>query len=260
VTPARAERSNAVAVVTRAGASDRQLEAARKRLRVPVVHAPMFALEPVDERALADAFDRSGPFECVIVTSPRAAEVALRALGTQRLRDTRCVTPGSGTADVLRTAVPRIAHPESGGTSEDVLALPWLAAERVAGRPVLILAADGGRTLIAETLAARGAEVRVLAPYRRVPLQPSQALLDALDAGRVPVTLVSSPATLRRLADALSGTRRAAWIGGAFVVSSARLAEQVRALGAGDVTLAEGAADPAMFEAFRRRIDAATPR
>ena len=258
--PSFADRSNLVAVLTRIGAGNMSLASGLGALGIAVVHAPMFALEPIDERALAEAFDGGAPFDRVVVTSPRAAEVALRALGTERLRDTLCVTPGGGTAEPLRAAGLAVAHPGSGGTSEDVLALPSLAAERVYGRPILVLAAAGGRMLIRETLADRGADVHVLAPYRRVALEPSPALLDALDGGTVPVTLVSSPATLQRLAAVLTGPRHAAWIDGSFVVSSPRLAEQARALGADDVTIAEGAADAAMLAAFRRRIDGAPPR
>lgn len=219
------------------------------------VRAPMFALEPVVRESLIRAFDAEAPFERIIVTSPRAADVALEVLGVERLKDSLCVAPGPGTAEPLRSSGLNVVHPREGGTSEHVLDLPELAANRIRNQRVLVLAAPGGRTLIAQSLAGRGAELRVLAPYHRRPLEPSGALLDALSSDRALVTLVSSPATLDRLKDALPDALRRRWLAGRFVVSSERLAERVRALGAEDIVQAAGASDDALLASLATSAD-----
>ncbi|NKI35796.1 uroporphyrinogen-III synthase [Wenzhouxiangella sp. XN79A] len=250
--PGDSERAAPLVVVTRAGTDEDSLGAVLSEAGLAVIRAPMFALEPVDERALAEAFEHCRPVDGLVITSPRAAAVALRALGTERLADCRLVAPGPGTAGPLREAGMAVVHPASGGTSEDVLALSELAAARIEGRRFVILAAPGGRTRIARTLRARGATVDVLAPYRRVPLEPPPALLEALGGDRSVITLVSSPATLERLAETLPEPLRRRWRAGRFVVSSARLAARARALGIGEIVQADGASDTALRVAVER--------
>lgn len=243
-----------VVVVTRTVPGDASLARRLERDGHSVLRCPMFELEPVEASALVDAYEQHAPFDRLVVTSPRAAEVALRVLGRERLARSVVVVPGPGTASALAAAGLTAVHPVTGGTSEDVLALPELAAANVAGERVGIVAAPGGRTLIGQTLVQRGAEVRRLVPFQRRALAPAPALLDALGNGRPTITLLSSPAALTQLSQALSEPLRAAWLSGGFIASSPRLAELAAGLGAADVSIAEGASDDALRAALVERL------
>lgn len=214
---------------------------------------PMQRRMPIDENELAADFDALGQVDVLVLTSPHAAEVAASALGAPRLRGALLIAPGAGTAARLphrQDGAFELCFPRSGGTSEDVLDLPELAAERIAGRRVVILAAPGGRRLIADTLRRRGAEVVRLAPYLREALAPADALLEALGLNRPLITLVSSTAALTGLERGLSDSLRARWLASGFVVSSARLADALRGLGAERIEIADGASADAMHRAL----------
>jgi hypothetical protein len=155
------------------------------------LRAPMLALDPVDPETLTGRFDAGRPYGVILLTSPAAARVALDRLGQARLSESLCVAPGRGTAQILDEAGLQVVHPEKGGTSEDVLDLPELSRRpdrSIVG--VLILAASGGRTLIARTLVERGADVSragAVSPCSCSSRTPG--LLDALAHGRFTITL-----------------------------------------------------------------------
>lgn len=58
-----------------------------------------------------------------------------------------------------------------GKTSEDLLTESFLQSEQIKNKKVLLLAGEGGRTLIYDTLQARGAKVTWLKVYQQVPLK-----------------------------------------------------------------------------------------
>ncbi len=251
----RTERpdSRPLVVVTRTAPDDSGLIERLHADGFDALACPMQRRVPVDENELAADFDALGQVDVLVLTSPHAAEVASSALGATRLGGALLIAPGAGTAARLtdrRKSDFEVRFPRSGGTSEDVLDLPELAAERVAGRQVVILAAPGGRRLIADTLRRRGAEVVRLAPYLREAVMPADELLEALERNRPLITLLSSTAALTGLDRGLDDRLRTRWLAGGFVVSSARLADALRALGADRIELAEGASADAMYRAL----------
>ncbi|MCC5862122.1 MAG: uroporphyrinogen-III synthase [Gammaproteobacteria bacterium] len=88
---------------------------------------------------------------------------------------------GAGTAAELRAAGhPPELVPQDGYDSEALLAAPGLA--EVAGRQIWIVRGRGGRALLGETLARRGAHVRYIEVYERRIAQPDAAVLRDLRA------------------------------------------------------------------------------
>ncbi|MBY6203828.1 uroporphyrinogen-III synthase [Halomonas denitrificans] len=254
-TPRTPDRSDArpLVVVTRAAPDDSGLVERLAHDGFDALACPLQRRVPVDEDALAAAFEAQGPVDVLVLTSPHAADVAADVLGMGRLGEAQLIAPGAGTAARLADrsgGQARVQFPRSGGTSEDVLELPELASDRVAGRRVVILAAPGGRRLIADTLRGRGAEVVRLAPYLREAVAPSDALVAALDRKRPTITLLSSAAALAGLDRGLGAALRDRWLAGGFVVSSRRLADALRGLGAGQIEVADGASPDAMHRAL----------
>jgi len=182
-------------------------------------------------RALADALD----CERVIFTSPAAVRSAtpLQTLATVRKRavaERVVLAIGRGTAATLRLAgVDAVTTPET-ETSEGLLALPEL--RHVAGARIGLITAPGGRGLIASTLAAHGADLRIAEVYAREPARLTrrhiEALLDATGSGAL---LLSSAEALANVLAALPDAARARLLDCTVIASSERLADVARAAG-----------------------------
>ncbi|HEY5898247.1 MAG TPA: uroporphyrinogen-III synthase [Burkholderiales bacterium] len=123
---------------------------------------PVIEIEPLPAPA---ALARLAQFDIAVFVSPSAVRVALPAVGAWPRR-VRAAAIGSGTRRELeRGGVPDVLAPVEGADSEALLALP--AMHEVAGKRVLIVRGEGGRPLLAESLAARGASVEYAQCYRR---------------------------------------------------------------------------------------------
>jgi uroporphyrinogen-III synthase len=134
-------------------------------------------------------------------------------------------------------------------SSDGILALPQAAA--VAGRRVLIVAGEGGRTDLQEVLTQRGASVELLTVYRRVPLRGSSelaALREQLDA--VVISSADGGRAFAALWTAAGGSR-----GIPLVVPSARVAAAMRSLDFSAVVTSAGADSDAVIDALRSMLE-----
>jgi uroporphyrinogen-III synthase len=186
----------------------------------------------------------------VVFTSPAAVAFAQ---GPQPLRlhpGQRWLAVGSGTARALRGAgIGDAAVPEGRADSEGLLAMPEL--QRLPGIEVGLVTAPGGRGLIGETLAQRGARVRLAEVYRRVAVRPSPARLRRLDDLPGACALLVSSAEAfdglwSRLPEAARGRLRAR----PAVASSPRLAAMLASLGFAAIVLADGASPARLLAAL----------
>lgn len=128
--------------------------------------------------------------------------------------------------------------------SEALLALPEMQA--VAGRKIMIFRGVGGRELLADTLRARGAEVRFAECYRRINPQANADSLDRLWQNKtLDAIVVTSTEAMRHLLD-LAGTG-SAWLAATPIcVNHARIAELARRHGM-KAEVAEAPGDDAML-------------
>jgi uroporphyrinogen-III synthase len=142
-----------------------------------VIVAPVLEIVPVPAAAPA------GPFSLVIFLSEHAVRHGLAPLtagGT--LAGAQILAVGKRTAAVLGQAGSAAAAPED-ATSEGLLALPRL--QRLVGERILLVAGEGGRGLLEQTLTERGAGVERFECYRRRPaaeLEPAVLACDAIIA------------------------------------------------------------------------------
>lgn len=234
-------------VVTRPAPDHRNLMTRLGEAGIDAIHSPAFEIEQVPEPLLGNLIDDLKAFDIVIVTSPVAARLIARGASASGIRELRFFAPGRGTASVLGAAGVRCRFPESGGTSEDILAMPDLAG--IEGAGVAIVGAPGGRGLLAGELSRRGARVKALDVYRRKPVTPAPALIDALRQGNATVVLISSRQAFDMIGVALAEELRPAWLGSRFVVSSERLERACREAGVSRIRRASGAADELMLAA-----------
>ena len=134
----------------------------------PVLFPALEILELADLRALAALIDRLDAFDLAIFISANAVDKGLAQVRARRgwPPGLRAATVGRGSERALRSnGFDAVILPTQGYDSEALLALPEL--KDVAGKRVVIFRGEGGRELLAETLAARGAVVEYAECYRR---------------------------------------------------------------------------------------------
>jgi uroporphyrinogen-III synthase len=140
--------------------------------------------------------DRLESFDCAIFVSRNAVRKALALLGERRggrpwPARLAVATVGQGSREELEArGFAQVIAPPSQSDSEALLALPEFAAVR--GKRVVIFRGDGGRQVLGDTLATRGASVEYAPCYRRVRPAAGKALRGAWAGGVDAVTLSSA--------------------------------------------------------------------
>ena len=212
---------------------------------------PGLALRSVSDPAAARAGLRAAlADELVIFTSPAAVRHAAALLPLQTTASVLAV--GQGTARALRRhGIAAPLAPSRRQDSEGLLEHPALHDLR--GRRVALIGAPGGRGLLREQLAARGAQLRELHVYRRVAPRLDRRHVDALlqlpASARV---LLSSAEALQNLQQRLPLPAWARLCAATAVVSSERLAAAARVAGFTRTTLAASALSADLLAAALR--------
>jgi len=211
---------------------------------------PAIEIESLPDPAPAlRLIERLEQFDLAIFVSPSAVQkgLALIKLHGRWPNGLRAAAIGRGSRDELtRHGIQGALAPESGADSESLLALPELA--NVAGKRIVIFRGEGGRELLGDTLAARGASVEHAACYRRSrPRIDVGPLLAAWAQGAVHAVTISSATGLGNLLAMLGEPGRGLLGGTPFFVPHPRVAEQARRLGVRTPVVA-GPADDEMVE------------
>ena len=116
-------------------------------------------------------------FDVIIFTSTNAVRFGASLLDQKR--ELTLAALGPATARALNLAGYRVAvQPRESFDSEGLLAHPKL--EHPAGLRIFIIKGIGGRPLLEQELAQRGAQVVTAEVYRREPAVPSPAVLGAV--------------------------------------------------------------------------------
>jgi uroporphyrinogen-III synthase len=216
---------------------------------------PLLRILPADDpQPLSDAIACLGDYALAIFISPNAADYSVPAILARGPWPAGLVPAAVGQGTVRALAALGVGGcivPSGRFDSEALLALPELAADRVAGRRVAIFRGDGGRELLADTLRERGATVDCVTCYRRAgPDSGAAPLLAAWRAGRLDALAVSSSEGLRYLHDLLDDEGRRRLAATPLFVPHARIAESARALGLRQVVLT-APADEGVLAALR---------
>jgi len=200
---------------------------------------PAIEIERLPERPLP----RLEEFDLAVFVSPSAVECAFARI---KHAGVPVAAVGSGTRRALQALGAReVLAPETGADSEALLALPEF--HEVAGKRILIVRGEGGRELLADTLAARGARTEYLECYRRMlPHADIAPLIAAWDRGEVDALTVSSTASLDNLVTLLGVPRLAAK---PLFVNHGRVAERAREVGIPELVVA-GPGDEETAEAL----------
>ena len=221
---------------------------------------PTLQIDPVALDPGAVSRMRSRQWDWAIFTSANAVEAALGQLPSPLAA--RHAAIGRATARALESRGIAVDARPAGASSEGLLDLPEFAG--LAGRGVLLVKGRGGRELLRDAAAARGAEVLELEVYRRSAARPTAAaalgLHSALtDEGRV-VIAVTSAESLQSLLDHVASNDAPRLRSRALLVPGPRVAAAAASLGwQGSIVAAATAEDEAMFAALTRLAAGSLP-
>jgi uroporphyrinogen-III synthase len=221
---------------------------------------PAIEIEPIELDAASRAALAPDHFDWTVYTSANAVQWSLQQL--PRPAHTRVAAIGRATARALDEQGIRVdAVPQGASDSEGLLALGPFAD--LHGQRILIVKGAGGRTLLREELARRGAEVVLCEVYRRRPAAADPAALEALrnaSARTRLIVAVTSGEVLCALLDAAPDGRLPRLRDAALLVPGERVAASARDLGwRGPLIVAPSAEDGVMFATLAQQSACAGP-
>lgn len=226
-------------VITRpVGTADALVRRVRAHGGVPLRLPGLSLRAPDDAQSARAALRRALAGDALLFASPAAVRFAA-ALLPLRTRAT-VFAVGRGTAQALRRHGLRAQVPDERQDSEGLLALPSL--RQVRGQRIALVGAPGGRGLLREQLAARGARVSEVHVYRRASPRLDRRHVEAVL--RLPAdarVLLSSAEALRNLQHALPAPAWVRLCSAVAVVSSERIAVLARTAGFMQVRVATSA-------------------
>ena len=208
---------------------------------------PAIEIQPL---APPTALARLAEYDLVCFISPSAVRVARAAQPPWPPRLAAAI--GAGTRRELeRAGVRAVIAPAASADSEALLALPEV--QNLRGKRVLIARGEGGRELLVQTLAARGALVEHAVCYRRVkPAADAAPLVAAWRRGELHALVVWSAQALDNFG-AMGGEALVAAL--PVFVPHERIARHARAHGAREVVVA-AASDDDLLERLVAYFDA----
>jgi uroporphyrinogen-III synthase len=206
---------------------------------------PAIVVRPLEAAAVERA-------DLIVFVSVHAVEHGARLV--QKPAGARVAAIGRATAAALAAAdLPVDIVPDSGFDSEALLAHP--ALEGAGLQRIVIVRGEGGRELLRDTFAARGAVVETREVYRRERPEVDPSALARIESlwadGGVDVVSLTSVQTLEHLQEMLTPSGRELLRQATLLLASRRIMEAARAAGLqGDAIIAPGADDAAMVGAL----------
>lgn len=242
-------------VVTRPAGEARRLCALIREAGGEPLLCPALEIRDAPDSAALDAvIARLQDFDLAIFISPSAVDKALTRIAARRTLPPalRCAAIGPGGVRALaRFGVTEVIAPAADSArfdSETLLATDFL--QDMQGKRVVIFRGDGGRELLGETLAARGARVQTVACYRRgKPTFDAAPLLDAWARGAVAAVIITSSEGLANFSDHVGAAGVAYLRDTPVIVPHPRIAAAARARGLRHI-VASAAGDEAMAAAL----------
>jgi uroporphyrinogen-III synthase len=201
---------------------------------------PLLDILDIDDTApILALIGRLAEFDLAVFISPNAVQKAMDLIGAHGglPRGLRVATVGKGSAaELRRLGIADVIAPPERFDSEALLALPEMRA--VAGQRIVIFRGVGGREVLGDTLAARGAIVEYAACYHRSkPGANPSPLFRLWMQDQLSAFVITSSEGLRNLFDIVGPAGRARLEQTLLFVPHPRVAETAHALGSTRVVL-----------------------
>lgn len=198
--------------------------------------APMIAIGETDDPARLQAtLERLTDFDLAVFVSPTALDEVGKRIDRWPEGLTAAVIGPASRDRAAELGMTDVLCPEGRYDSEGLLAHPEL--QQLSGRKVVLFRGNGGRELLADTLAARGATVEIVESYRRLPptmARDAVAQLLLPDCDGVIVTSSEAVQNLFALCDDVLAAKLKACL---FFASHATIADTARRFGVASVFL-----------------------
>lgn len=191
------------------------------------------------------------PYDYIIAVSRNAVDYTAQALARKHWPSSVYLAVGKGTQERLQTLSGyAVQIPNEQFDSEGLLALPCLA--QLSGKRILILRGVGGRELLAQTLAARGAVVEYYQPYQRVAISLSaERVVNKWQQLGINGAIISSVELLDRLIEVVPKEEHQ-WLKKLTIyVPSGRIASHASAFGWSDLKVLSGMQDKQIVDYFK---------
>ncbi len=164
-------------------------QAGAKVLRFPVIEIIPI---PLDKKKCKPANQQ----DMIIFTSSNAVQFSLDWLEESMIESPltcKIAAIGKKTALLLEANDITIdSQPSHDYNSESMLALPALQSVNVYNKNLLIIKGKGGRTLLADTLKTRGANIQTVNVYRRDRPTPEDSMLQTLHTEKIDIITLTS--------------------------------------------------------------------
>ncbi len=212
------------------------------------LHYPVLRIGDVGDNPSLDAFINHLPdFDIAVFISPTAVQKTLDKIVALPDKLTLAVIGRSTEAMLKKHHLAADIVPE-GFDTESLLQHPALQPDRLAGKSVVIFRGEGGRDLLADALADRGASVTYAETYRREKnrLQP----LDLDTLLQLDALTVTSNQTLQYLYELTGEDCKSTLTTLPLIVPGRRAYALARQLGFQCIILAENATDEACLRAL----------
>lgn len=198
-------------------------------------------LDAEDLQPLLALTARLDEFDLAVFISPNAVAKAMNLITAGRALPPRLEIAAIGRGSVKALAqfgISEVIAPSRRFDSEALLALPKFAD--MTGRRVVIFRGDGGRELLGDTLAARGARIEYAECYRRRrPDNDCAPLMKAWARNELHAIIITSSEGLRNLFD-MVGKLGQSWLRKTpLFVPHARIAKAASGLGLGTVVVTD---------------------
>ena len=223
-----------------------------------VIAVPGLEILPNEENGLDTTFMDLDRFQHVIFTSINAARIGMERLDSfwpQWPIGIDWYAIGAGTARVMREFQIHALVPEK-TNSEGLLALPGL--QHLAEQKVLVVKGEGGRPLLPDTLAKRGATLMQADVYRRrqpkVSANKQAQVAKAMTAKQPLIMLVSSLESLDNL-KCLLAPNWAALQQRPLLVVSERIAQHAQKIGFQKVSVSPKPDDTSVINALEALLE-----
>lgn len=238
-----------IAVTRPAGQAGHLADLIRNAGGTPVLFPVLEILEIADQAPLLALIERLDEFDLAIFISPTAVNQALRLILARRAwpKRLKIAAIGLGSARELKHfGIEKAIMPVSRSDSEALLDLPEL--REIAGKRVVIFRGVGGRALLGNVLASRGAILTYAECYRRAkPAGGAAALLKVWERHQLHAITVTSSEGLRNLFDMVGEAARPRLKTTPLFVPHERIGKAARELGLSNVIIT-GEGDEGMIQ------------
>ncbi len=252
-------------LITRPEEKGRQLAQQLKTIGITSTCQSFFDYQPfVTQQQIQQHLHQEQP-DIIIFVSIASVTFADQALAIKDWFDKHSAQPtqifavGQATTKALHEcSIEQVTCPEV-HNSEGLLQLKQL--NEVKGKNITIVRGDGGREYLKDNLCQRGAKVAYLESYQRLWRTFDNEIVKQWQASQINAIVVTSNALLQRMVDIITAfidtlpldeqLPLTNWQANClWVVASARIADNAKALGLTNIVNAQGANDQAIIKAL----------